>query len=336
MRFAALKKHGITAAIICVILAAMSSPAWAARSKAPDKPPVGAPAEGLSAEPTKEEVIVRPGQETTFSLAVTNKTAQDMAVVLSAWNFARAENGAIYQISAKDAKKFRGAAKWMRFTKRPVIVKKGERTSYTIAIDVPENAAPGTHSAYLKIIGAPTVKDKQTITVRFVINALMLPIVISKSHSRVPLLKTNVKVLGLTVGKKIYTSFPVNLAAKLRNDGNVHQNFDGAFEVWQGKVRLERIPIKQTLLPEQISTLLAGVNELPYPGHLSARLTGAAFLAKSNRQQKLKAAVDFWYIPMVFFYVVAGLLFFIMAIVSLFIMRLRGKRRAEKDIPESA
>lgn len=317
--------------IVCAAFSAFINPALAARSKTRERPPAEVFAYGLKVVPSKEEIVVQPGEETKFAITATNLIAGDMDISLSAWSFARDNRGNTFRIPKKDEKKFRGAASWLRFKRAGIRLRAKSDTPLEITIKTPKDAAPGTHSAYIAIVGMPLAEKNQPIKTRFTINALILPIVISRSHDQGAMLKTDVRLLSFKANKRFYLDPPISITAKLRNDGNVHQNFDGAMEIWQGKVRLDRVPFKNTLMPEWTSPLEAHFEQPPYPGRMSAKLTGSVFLAKNNQEKKIAASSEFWYIPRVFAYVAAALLLFIAILSGFIVRRLLTRRRAKQE-----
>ncbi|MDP1809710.1 MAG: hypothetical protein Q8L35_09295, partial [Actinomycetota bacterium] len=271
-------------------------------------PPENGIAEGMKVSPSKFEVMVKRGQEVIAPLVIRNESPSPLKITLQAWDFARDENGVPYQISKKDVAKFRGAAAWLRFSKKPVIVKSHDQVEVPVKVRAPKKASPGTHATYLQVVGKPVLGKRQNIKVQYVVNALFLPIFVGEAHSRLPTLKTKLKLVDFSVGQKFATVLPLSLRAEVRNDGNIHQNLEGAVEIWQGKTKLKTVPVEQTLLPGSTSHILAAVDDLPYLGRFTAKFKGSAFLAKNYKQQKLEARLNFIYIPKNIFYAAAGLL----------------------------
>ncbi len=197
----------------------------------------------------------------------------------------------------------------------------------TVTIKAPEDAKPGTHVTYLRVLGVPKNIEGKTVVVRYAIDALFLPIVIGETHGQLPVLKTNVELANFSSAQSIYAYVPFNIVAKVRNGGNIHQNFDGTIEIWQGKTKLRSFPLKQTLLPSQTSALMASVEGIPYIGRFRAKFTGSAFLAKTHRQQKLSGSFSFWYIPIALFYAVAALATIVLLIL-IWLVRRRNRALA--------
>lgn len=307
-------------------------PAVAAKSPA-DEPPAGTLAEGMKVSPTKHELNLRPGQESTVRLEIFNSSPRDLRINLSSWNFARDEKGTAHPISDKDAERFRGAASWLNYAKEPFLLKAQEHSETTVTIKAPEGARPGTHSTYLRISGTPLDPEDKTIAVRYSIDAMFLPIIIGKEHGKQDLLKTKVKMAGFSSAKSLYTVFPISLAAKVNNLGNVHQNFKGAIEIWQGKTKLRTFRLKQTLLPEQVSHMTVEPEEIPYAGQYEAKFVGSSSLAKTHKKGKLTAKISFWYIPRTWVIAgattISGLLLVIVLLLRLFVRRRRRLPIAE-------
>lgn len=289
----------------------------------PAIPPKGALAESVRVSPTKFEIMLKPGQESTAPIEVQNSTRQKMKITVAAWNFARDDNGVAYPIPAKDEAHFRGAASWISGPLKPIALQSGETTTFILNILAPKKAALGSYSAYVKIIGTPAVKRGKSLTVRYVIDALVLPIVMNRSHSVSRSLTAKVEFGGMSTKGSLHTSLPFDVVAKVRNRGNIHQNFDGAIEIWQGKIRLNRISLKRTLLPLATSTFIGTVEELPYFGKLTAKFSGSAFVAKSYRQQTIKGRVTFWYVPALFIYAAGGIALILLIGGIILVRRLR-------------
>ncbi len=324
----------IVAIAVWFVLLTISSPGLAAKT-----PAVVSPSEALSESmivtPTKVEEIIRPGQESSVSVEITNDSSQELKITFSAWDFARDNKGGIYRISEKDASRFRGAAKWLSYPARPITLKAREKRKVNINIKAPTDSSPGSHATYLRVLGTPPKDSSGNITVRYAINALFLPIVLEKTHGRIPTLKTTIRLKKFSSNGYFHTILPFNLTAMVRNEGNIHQNFDGKIEVWQGKVKLSSMPLKQTLLPEQNASMVAPVKEIPYFGKFRAKFIGVAFLAKSYKKQAITGQITFWYVPRTLLYSVAGVIFFIISL-GIWLLRkfLRARRAQKKDIPK--
>lgn len=273
----------------------------------PDRPPKGAVAESMKVSPTKFEIQLKPGQETTAPIEISNGTRSKMTVTIATWNFARDDKGQAQPVPDKDAARFRGAAKWITHTRKLIMLEAGETTTTILDVKAPKEAGAGSYSAYVKVIGAPNARAKESLKVRYIINALVLPIVIEKSHGSSRALKTKVEFGSLSTNGSFHMALPVEIIAKVRNEGNVHQNFDGAIEVWQGSVRLTKIPLKGTLLPLTTATFIRHVEELPYYGKLTAKFSGSAFVAQASERQSLKGQTIFWYVPARFAYILVAI-----------------------------
>ncbi len=296
----------IAVALVGGYLHIAAAPAYAKKTQAP---PADGYAQGLEVFPSKVEMIVQPGEEATVSIECVNNSDVKMQLSYLVWDFARDERGTAVPIAKDDSSRFRGAANWLTLSKKLPALPANSSRKIDVVINVPNGIESGTHYTYLRLKGTPEKpKIPGGVTVRYALDVLFLPMVVKKTHAEQPVLQTKAHMAGFEPKNMLNTGVPIPFTAKIRNDGNVHLNFEGVLEVWQGKTKLRSMPVKRTLLPDTVAGFELGMEDIPYFGRYKAVFKGEAFLSKTHEKIALSGKTRFWYVPLNLIYAALGLL----------------------------
>jgi hypothetical protein len=244
--------------------------------------------------PSKIQMVVTPGQVTSFTVGLENSSRGALSVSASAWDFARDAAGVPQPIDGTETREFRGCAGWLSFPADAGSASGGKTAVVAVNARVPSEAAPGSYSTYIRVLASPTDAKSSSVGLSYAFNALVVLTVVpprggAAGSAGTPVLKRSVSVAQVTAPVTAMNgSVPLN--AVIVNDGNVHADVKTRFEVVSDGRVIESIPSKSfTLLPGDRYPLTATWSKPPLFGSYTAR-----FVAEVQGAQPLTAESGFW------------------------------------------
>jgi hypothetical protein len=170
----------------------------------------------VTVAPAKVEFNVNPGEEIKFSIYTRN----DGGVAAYLYSVVKGftENEAGIKIWVEDAPEI----EWVKIPEK-VFAPPGEMIEVPVTISVPQDAPPGGHFLAVGFGTAPAKQKGSGIAIG--VNVLSL-VYINVSGNRID--KISVSEFN---AKKVYFSFPVKFAYKIKNEGNTYVRPTGDIEI---------------------------------------------------------------------------------------------------------
>lgn len=173
------------------------------------------PAAAVTLIPPSMEFSVSPGETLETKVKLFNETAEVITQYSSTANFtAKDETGTPNFAPETDRS---GLASWIALEPGPFTLQPGERKEIPVTIRVAEDAEPGGHYAGIFFSARPPEADTGQIAIASKIGALVLVRVAGQINE-----VGTIVSFGTADGATSYSRLPIDLAVRMRNDGNVH------------------------------------------------------------------------------------------------------------------
>ena len=304
-------------------------------ARAQQNNPFEVAAEGLTLSPPSFEMTLKPGEETAYTIQVTNPTKNLIELYPSAGNFtASGDDGQPkYEIgtTAIENTSAFSIASWIAFYTPKVALLPEQVVDFKFRIKVPDNAEPGGHYG-IDFLGTkpPEEKDqKSQVALSSMVGSLLLV--------RVPGDIREESRIEEFSAPWFFFSPPVNFNIFLRNTGNIHIRPQGEVTItdWRGQ-SVDRMDIntkKGSVLPESRRNFdVSWTPEIAPFWKIPIGKFHATLKATYGQNGKtLSQEISFWVIPKWLIITLSVLLFFIVSLVIfLFIRKKRRNRRAAR------
>lgn len=292
-------------------------------------------AEGLTLSPPSFEMTLKPGEETAYTIQVTNPTKNLIELYPSAGNFtASGDDGQPkYEIGTtaiENTSSF-SIANWIAFYAPKVALLPEQVVDFKFRIKVPDNAEPGGHYGIV-FLGTkpPEEKDqKSQVALSSMVGSLLLV--------RVPGDVREESHIEEFSAPWFFFTPPVNFSIFLRNTGNIHIRPQGeiALTDWRGQTidRMDINPKKGGVLPESRRNFdIAWTPDISHfwkipVGKFRATLT----VTYGQTSKTLSQQIAFWVIPKWLIITISILLILSFSLTTfLFIRKKRRNRRAAR------
>lgn len=279
----------------------------------------------LLVTPPLREADAEPGSRVVQTVGLTNASSEPRTIRASASDAeARGEVG---QAALCTEECGYPLSSWTSVAPAQVSLPPGGRQDFTVTIDVPADASPGTHFGAVVLIPQPG--DSPGVRVVAAVSSLLLLKVAGLTHEAASLASFGTTVPPATPGdepahRARFGGGPVAFAARVRNDGNVTVRAGGAIRVsgWFGQSA--EIPVaEERVLPGSVRRLPA---TWAAP-HLIGPYTAEVSLIYGENRQMITGSTRFWGVPWGTYPVVALMLLLLAG------LGWRGARRRRRRSP---
>ena len=304
-------------------------------ARAQQNNPFEVAAEGLTLSPPSFEMTLKPGEETAYTIQVTNPTKNLIELYPSAGNFtASGDDGQPkYEIgtTAIENTSAFSIASWIAFYTPKVALLPEQVVDFKFRIKVPDNAEPGGHYGIV-FLGTkpPEEKDqKSQVALSSMVGSLLLV--------RVPGDVREESHIEEFSAPWFFFTPPVNFSIFLRNTGNIHIRPQGeiALTDWRGQTidRMDINPKKGGVLPESRRNFdIAWRPDISHFWNIPVgkfRATLTVIYGQSSKT--LSQQIAFWVIPK-WLIITVGIFFALLIICIIFlIIRRRRKKRLQRN-----
>lgn len=273
--------------------------------------------QGLTISPPILEINLEPGNVYNQIIKVTNPTKNLVEVYPVVMNFtAKDETGSPGFSPASDESQTYAMAKWITFSQNKLALTSQQVVEFKYTIKVPADAEPGGHYGVVFFASQPPklTGDISQVAIASQVGSLVLGRVAGE-------ISEQGAVEAFSVAKKFYFKPPVDLIARIKNNGNVHFKPTGDISIKNmfgsdiGKVTVN--DSKGNVLPQSIRKFEQKWDPATSPFYKIpiGRFTANLALAYGEINQPLSATVSFWVIPIWFIVVVAAVIILIIALI---------------------
>lgn len=254
-------------------------------------------AQGIQVSPTLYELNAERGKTYSIELTVMNVTLTDLLYTVSVDDFNSSdETGSPHIILNSELPETASVMTWVS-TIPDFILKSRESKKIDAQITIPGNAEPGGHYGVIRFSGSAPEIESTGVGLSASAGVLILIRVdgtISETASLVSFYSAN--------GDKQSSFFengPINLVARIKNDGNVHVKPSGDIEIRDifgnltATFPVNRQEPKSNVLPNSIRRFEVSLNKSWMVGPYTANLT----LGYGTTGQAITSTINFWVIP---------------------------------------
>lgn len=169
---------------------------------------------GLQVHPSNFEVTLQPGQPTTETVYLENRTDQTLPIKVGLKNFtAQGEEGAV-NLTSEDTTY--ALAKWITVSPTTATIAPHEQQKFTFTVTAPTNAEPGGHYGSLVFATTP---DKNVNGTGAVLSEEVASLILAHIPGNVT---ENASVESFAPEKNFYEFGPVTMDMRVKNSGQIH------------------------------------------------------------------------------------------------------------------
>ena len=301
------------------------------RAKAQQDTPFKIAAEGLTLSPPSFEMTLKPGEETAYTIRVTNPTKNLIELYPSAGNFtASGDDGQPkYEIGTtaiENTSSF-SIASWISFYTPKVALLPEQVVEFKFRIKVPEDAEPGGHYGIV-FLGTKPPEDKDQksqVALSSMVGSLLLV--------RIPGdVREETSIEEFSAPWFFFTP-PVDFNIFLRNTGNIHVRPQGEVSItdWRGQDidRLDINPKKGSILPESRRKFDVSwtPNISPFWKIPLGKFHATLKITYGQSSKTISQPIAFWVIPKWLIITISIFLFLVFTITTLLFIRKRKRNR---------
>lgn len=278
--------------------------------------------QGLEISPPRLEQNVDPGESLAFDIKLRNVTSGDLVVTSQVDDFGASddETGNPRLLLDTEEQTSFGLKDWVEAIGEQTIASQ-EQATIPVKINVPENASPGGHYGVIRFSGTAPGLDDTGVSLNASIGALVL---LRVSGDVVE--QASVEELSVSKdGNKgtLFETGPLQITARIKNDGNVHIKPAGQVtvkNVFGQEIGTLVVNEKAgNVLPDSIRKFEQTLEKKTMFGRYSAQLD-----LTYGDNKSLQETVAFWVIPYKLVAIVLAALIVVFTIIRL---SLRGYRR---------
>ncbi len=270
-------KHKLffTAAIVAVIVLFTPAQVSAQQNKI-----------GLSITPLSFDLSLKPGENKTNTVYLTNLSNEQVEIAVEPRNFfAKGENGDI--TLTKDAIAY-ALSSWVNVSPNHVIMPPKEKVEFRFTINVPDKPEPGGH--FGAIIFSTVPKKDLKKSAAYLTQEIGALIFVKTPGD----IKEKASIASFTPGNSFYEFGPVNFITRVKNDSNIHIRPTGSVTITDMLGNKETINVEpENVLPGAIRRLQAGWNKNLLFGKYKAEVK----LTYGTKGETLTAQTSFWAFP---------------------------------------
>lgn len=221
------RKLGLYAGVVAVLLSAMLPAATASAQQAPPvRPPLN-----LVTSPLPLNVVTKPGRTVTVDIRVKNNGTRPELLKVELLKFGASGETGNPELMEREAKDT--YFDWVTFSERTFNAEPNVWKTVKMTIKTPESAAFGYYLAVLFSRANPDKPAGGSSGVEGGVASLVL------LNVDAPGAKREAKVAELTASKKVYEFLPADFTVKLRNSGNVHVAPVGSIFIKRGNEQVD-------------------------------------------------------------------------------------------------
>lgn len=288
-------------------------------------------AEGVTISPPIAEYQIKPGENLTQKIKVTNPVGKQIKVFPSAYDFkAKGETGEPDFLPPTSERRSFSLASWVSFSKSVLVLEPEEVEDFEYTIKVPKDAEPGGHYGVVFFGTEPPEleEDVNQVAIASMVGSLAL-----------------VKVPGQIIEKGNLETFsapkfsfksPIEFLVRIVNIGNIHFKPKGEIKIknWQGKT-IDSVKVNTeegNVLPD--STRRFAPKWEPKTSLFSpiGRYKGELKVVYGESEKELQGTVIFWIIPLWFIILLAVLIISAVVLIWRFMKKKRRSKKSENIV----
>lgn len=272
----------------------------------------------ITFSPIKFDLNLDPGQTSNHQVIIDNKSDESLTYYITLADIETInENGdAVFSESPLNSKY--SLAGWIRAPKTQVTIEPNSSEAFSFSISVPADAEPGGHFGAVFITTTPPAKAEGTGSTVITRTG---PVVLVRVSGEV---EESLSIESVKTDKPVYENGPVNLEARLSNNGSVHLTPAGDIIVrnmFGSEVSRETFnSTGLSVLPGSVRRFVGKFN----PEFGFGKYTVEVIASYGLKNEIVSAGTSFWIIPWKALSV-AGLA--IVVVIMLIVLALRAYRR---------
>jgi hypothetical protein len=239
----------------------------------------------VAINPTRIEITAAPGQHVESSFKFWNGTDAFLPVHLQAADFSpQGEEGQVAVDGSEAA--VNSLKSWLKPEYADMNVAPKQEFEFRFALDVPVNADPGSHWGTLLVITSPQSGSGTGAAIQTRIGLIILVNVLGDAREKLSLESFS--------APRFLQGPPLELAARFRNEGTVHEAPLGSIAVrnWFGSlVATGTLPVRN-VLPGTVRKITASVGDGVWLGRYDVALR-----ASYGAGEMLEARAVLWVVP---------------------------------------
>ena len=235
-----------------------------------------------------------PGQTIVRSITVSNLSAEDQTLFPDVIDIVGQDEKGIPRFARpEDSPKGFTLQSWVAFQQKSYVVGAGRTVTIPFTIRVPNDASPGTHSAWVYVASAPGNERPNATGVGFQIGT---PVILQVSGE----VNIAAMITEFSTSKVVYQEPKISFVTRVENTGNVFVqprgviSIDGTFES-----KIEPLLVNEAgagILPKSTRSFQTDWSPQGFHlGHYTANV--ALTYGAANAQKNLTASIDFWILP---------------------------------------
>lgn len=240
----------------------------------------------VAINPTRIEITATPGEHVESSFNFWNGTDAFLPVHLQAADFSpQGEEGQVAVDGPEAA--VNSLKSWLTPEYADMNVAPKQEFEFRFSLDVPANADPGSHWGTLLVITSPQSGSGSGASIQTRIGLIILANVLGDAREKLSLESFS--------APRFLQSPPLELAARFRNEGTVHEAPAGTIEVrnWLGSlVATGTLPLRN-VLPGNVRRVSAQVGDGIWLGRYTVSLSARY----GDGNEELKATAKLWAVP---------------------------------------
>lgn len=268
---------------------------------------------GLTIQPIKVSQTMKPGDQTSGTIRLSNASDEDVVVELSVQDFIPVAGAETFQFVSR-APGVTTVRDWITFNdkKNSFTFKRGEIKEIPYEIKAPLNAEPGSHFGVLFFKAIKESEAHSQLRIGTQVGVLVFVTIPGKFEQ-----KGTIK--GFET-KSFYQTAPVSFVMEFENQGTVHFEPKGTIDITNmfGS-KVGSVPI------EGYAVLPTGVKKMSFSwnvaGFLLGKYSATASVYDVDGNLLSKASASFWVVPV--WYIVS---FIVILLVLFFVIRFIKKR----------
>lgn len=286
--------------------------------------------QGLTISPPLSELTIKPGENVTKDIKITNPTDKVITVTPKVMDFkAKGESGepAFYDASVDDSKY--SLSKWITFTQTEIALTPQQVVDFKYNINIPSSAEPGGH--YGVVFFATDQNTPQTNSSNVTLNSMVGSLLLVTVPGNIT---ENAALDSFSADKFLYLSGSPKIDAVVRNLGNIHFKPQGEITI---KNMLGSESGKLTVNDESGNVLPDSARKFENiwkDGKFHLGLyTAKVHLTYGDSGKTLDGSLTFLIIPWWILIIKIVVLIIIVGLIIWLIIRRRRKKKAARNIP---
>jgi len=252
---------------------------------------------GVSITPLIREVTVKPGEEITGTVDITDTSGTTQTLYPLVRDFAPSDDPTsaspkFYEATPDDYAY--ALSKWVSFDEESFMLGSKKTKSIKYTIKAPADAEPGGHYGAVFVTSqAPDPTGKSEVAINARIGSLILMTVSGD-------IKTSGEIVLFKPSKKIYAKPPATLKTKIKNTGNIHLKPSGEIKITGWSTTEESLEFNKeggNILPESEREFTSETKTLSW-GRYYAK-ADLSLQSPTGDKFPFTAVATFWIIPII-------------------------------------